>query len=143
MVSSFKHWNSGPIFINISIFTLSFMQTLEFCCYRYTHWNCYLILLNVGIVALFYINIGILALFLQTLEFFSNPSIANIEILPLSFQTIELKPIIYTHWFCVVMLQNIGILALFLYALELKYDASKEWNSNLILMCWSSGLLEV
>ena len=123
------------------ILTPSF-QTLEIQPYLYTHWNSYLILPNVwilapfykhwnfdripshfGILALFFTDwnfqlilpsIWVLALFLQTLEFLSYPFTGNIKIVALSFQTVELWPNIYIHWFSDLNLQNIGILALFL-----------------------------
>ena len=78
----------------------------------------------------FWLHIWNLSLFLQILEFLSYPSIANIEILALSFQTMEFWPIIYTHWFFDLKNKNTGMLALFLWALELWSYDSKEWNSS-------------
>ena len=123
------------------ILTPSF-QTLEIQPYLYTHWNSYLILPNVWILAPFYkhwnfdripSHFGILALFftdwnfqlilpsiwilalsLQTLEFLSYRFTGNIKILALSFHTVEFWPNIYILWFSHLNLQNIGILALFL-----------------------------
>ena len=114
----YNHWNSGPIVRNMGIFVipstanieilaLSF-KTLEFSSYLYKHCNSHLILPNTLILALFlytlefwphpskfwdygpvFIRIGILALFLQTWEFLSSLSTGNIEILALSFKTLE------------------------------------------------------
>ena len=44
--------NSAPIFIQFGILTSSF-RTLQFWPYLYTHWSSYLIVLNLGIRALF------------------------------------------------------------------------------------------
>ena len=83
---------------------MEFLHTLEFLPCFFTDWNFQLILPS----------IWILALFLQTLEFLSYPFTGNIKIVALSFQTVELWPNIYIHWFSDLNLQNIGILALFL-----------------------------
>ena len=87
-----KHWdsyiilqtcNSDPISISIGVMIL-FNQTLQFWPLFCTPWN----------FALIFRNIGVLALLLETLEFLSCPSTANIEIfihagfLILSFKTL-------------------------------------------------------
>ena len=68
---SFKHWNSGPLFINFGYLALVLQTWLEFWPYVYKHWNSGPILSNFEIQVLFlstleilpyFINIGILAL---------------------------------------------------------------------------------
>ena len=122
-------WNVGPIVINIGILILYF-QTLECCCYRSNHWNSDLIL--------------------QKLEFCCYPSkpwnsrpinklrdshliLSNIGILSFSFQTLEFWAYFYTHRFSYPILSNSGILALFVLALELLSYPCKHCNSDLIL----------
>ena len=83
LILSFQTCNSGPISISIGVMIL-FNQTWQFWPSFCTHWN----------FALIFRNIGVLALLLETLEFLSCPSTANIEIfihigfLILSFKTL-------------------------------------------------------
>ena len=140
---SSKRWNLDPIFIHIGILPSS-LQRLRFCPYfykhlnsgqgyLYTHQNSYLILPNVGI----------LALFLQTLEFLSNPSTENIKILTLSFQTLKFRLIIYTHWnsapifinILILILSpgNIGFLVCSFKTLGFWPYFYKHWNYHIIL----------
>ena len=132
---------------------------MEFLALFLTDWNFHLILPNIWIQALF----------LQTLEFLSYPSIANV-ILALSFQTMEFWPIIYTRWFflshpskhwdsgpifmsvgiMIIWFQrmesysffiNTGILALSFQTLEFLYCPSKHWNSGSIFYTLHFGLI--
>ena len=124
-----KQWDSGPI-----------LCTLAFWPYLYTHWNPNLILLSIGILALFcyilefgshpykhwtssriFINIGILTLFFQTLEFW--PLFINIGILIESIHTLE-------FWPCFL---RTGIFSSFFPAFEFWPCSYKHCNSYLIL----------
>ena len=126
---------------------------MEFLALFFTDWNFHLILPN----------IWILALFLQTLELLSYPSIANIEILALPFQTMNFSPLFihtgflissfrtlgfwpyfYKRWIYDLMIPkngiltlffiNIGILTLSFQTLEFLYFRSKHWNSGPIFI---------
>ena len=109
----FKRWDSGPIFINTLILTLSF-QRFKFLFYPSTE--------NIGILSLSFHKIGILALLLYTMEFKSFLSkrwnsgviFIDIGILMLSLQTMEFWPYFCTHWNYGLISPNILILALFL-----------------------------
>ena len=145
--------NSAPIFIHIGILTSSF-QTLQFWPYLYTHWSSYLIVLNLGIRALFLCtfthwhfdlileNIVILALSCYTLEFgshplkhwTSSPIFINIGILTISFQTLEFWPFFfYKDWNSYLIHPQIGISGPTFYSLEFSPHPSEHLNSGPIL----------
>ena len=126
---------------------------MEFWFYVAIHWNS----------KPFFINIGTLAVFLLTLEFY--PTFINICILTLSLPTFqqpdfcsyfykywhsdlilptqEFSPYFYKHWNSDFILENIGILALTfiniiilivsVQTLEFRPYPYKHWNSHLIL----------
>ena len=50
---SFKHWNSGPLFINFGYLALVLQTRLEFWPYVYKHWNSGPIISNFEIEVLF------------------------------------------------------------------------------------------
>ena len=136
-------------FINTGILAISF-QTLEFWPFFYKHWNSYLIHSQIGIsdptfyTLLFDLilrNIGILALFLQTLEFLSDPSIANIEILAFSFQTREFWPIVYTHCFFISSFKTLGFWPYFYK--RWNYDLMIPKNGILALFFINTGILAI
>ena len=150
--------NSAPIFIHIGILTSSF-QTLQFWPYLYTHWSSYLIVLNLGIRALFLCtfthrhfdlileNIAILALSCYTLEFgshplkhwTSSPIFVNTGILTISFQTLEFWPFFYNNWNSYLIHPQIGISGPIFYSLEFAPHPSEHLNSGPILT--SIGIL--
>ena len=70
---SFQTMQFGPLFIHIVLFIWSF-KTLGFWPYFYKRWNSDLMIPKNGILALFFINTGILTLSFQTLEFLYFPS---------------------------------------------------------------------
>ena len=103
----------------------------------YWYWNYHLFHPHVRILVLFFThwnfdlilsNIGILALFLQTLEFLYNSSTTKIEILPLSFHTLELLSYFYKHCISPFILPNTRIIALYIYALVFWSYSFKYWN---------------
>ena len=129
---------SNPSTADIEIHPLSF-QTLEFWPYLYTHWNSYLI----------HLNVWILALFLYTLFFWCYPSkpfdsgsfslstgimISPLRILISSFETLQFWPYLYTHWSSYLIDLNLGILALFLWTKEFSSYPSKHRNSGPIFI---------
>ena len=148
-----KQWNSGPIFVHIGILTSSF-TTLQLWPYLHTHWNPNLILLefwpyfvtycnldlilpNIELLALFFINNGILTLFFQTLEFW--PLFINIGILIESIHTLELWPCFFADWNFQLILPSIWILALFLQTMEF---LSYPFTANIKILALSCQTME-
>ena len=95
-------------------------ETLEFWPYLYKHWNSGPVL----------INIGILILFFHYKHWNSGPIFKNIGILILSFQTLEFLAPFYKRWNSDLILSNTSILALFLYTLAFWSYRSKLWCSG-------------
>ena len=152
---------------------LSF-HTFEFWRYVYTHWNSYLILPNIWILTLFWYigiltssfetHIGILALSLHTLKFWSyrsnigilalffnigfwsyplkkpwdsGPISLSIGIMMLSLQTLDFWSYFYRN--SDLILPNIGIRILTFQTMEFWPSFYKDWNNDLILplVFWS------
>ena len=144
--------NSASIFIHIVILTSSF-QTLQFWPHLYTHWTSYLIVLNLGIRALFLCtfthwhfdliieNIAILALSCYTLEFGSHPLkhwtssliFINIGILTISSKRWNSGLFFYKHWNSYLIHPQIGISGPVFYGLEFSPHPSEHLNSGPIL----------
>ena len=147
---SFQTMEFWPI-IYTPCFLISSFKTLGFWPYFYKHWNYDFMIPKNGILALFFINTGILTLSFQTSEFSYCPSkhwnsgpifytlhfdfiLRNIGIIDLSFKPLEFWPSINTHWNCEVIPPNIAILALYLYKLKFSSYPFKRWNSDPIFI---------
>ena len=113
--------------ISIWILILSF-QTWEFRASPSKHWNSGTIYVHVGILAFFFINIGILPFSFQKLEFWSY--FLHIGIFTLSFQTFEFWSYFVNYWNSGPILTNMGILILSLQATNIW----RHRNSYIVLL---------